>query len=232
MLRHTAFFLHRDITTPEQHDVMLRGLAYLRSACAGPVAGDYGDDIFGGSHRLREIRPSKRTPFWRAAARREGPPADYDVALHLDFDDEAGMAAYNHDAIHHHIGEYNASINYGEFTARVDYWYERPPLTTRGLVRHTALFVWDDDATQAAKRAAQDAIRRLEREPGVHSVTIGQNVGTLTTDYDWIYDLQLDDRAATEALLKGEAFAEAMRAVAAATKYEWTARLSHVMRGS
>jgi len=230
VLRHTAFFIHRDTTTPDDRFQMLKGLAYLQSECEGPVAGDYGEDIFGGSERLRAISPFRRTPRWRN--RSEGPPSNYDVALHLDFDDQAGMDAYNADDVHHAIGQYNASINDPELTARVDWWYEGPPQTRRGLVRHTAMFIWTDDSTDADRRQALDAVRRFENAPGVASVIIGENVGTLTTDYDWLYDVQLVDRATAEQLFNGQLFGDVMRAVAAATKYEWTARLTHVMRGS
>jgi len=92
--------------------------------------------------------------------------------------------------------------------------------------------VWADDAGESQRQKALDAIRQLESAPGVELVTIGKNVGTLKTDYDWLYDIQVVDRGATEKLLKGELFASAMRVVAPVTKYEWTARLSHLMRGS
>lgn len=104
-------------------------------------------------------------------------------------------------------------------------------LTRRGHVRHAAMFVWDDGVQDDAKQAAQDAVRRLEAVPEVESVVIGRNVGTLTTDFDWIVDLQVPDEQACKQLLSSEAYAEAMRAVAPVTKYEWTARISHLMRG-
>jgi len=230
VLRHTAFFIHRDTTTPEQRFEMLKGLAFLQSECDGPVAGDYGEDLFGGSTPLREVRPSKRTPRWRR--RPEGPPSNYDVALHLDFDDKAGLDRYNADNVHHLVGEFNASINEPELTARVDWYYEGGPRTKKGKIRHTAMFVWADDASESQRQKALDAVRQLESAPGVELVTIGKNVGTLKTDYDWLYDIQVVDRGATEKLLKGELFANAMRVVAPVTKYEWTARLSHLMRGS
>lgn len=230
MLRHTAFFIHRDTTTPEQQFQMLKGLAFLRPEAAGPVAGDYGQDLFEGSAPLRKVRPSQRTPRWRV--RPEGPPSNYDVALHLDFKDKAGLDAYNADNVHHVIGEFNASINEPELTARVDWIYDGAPLTKPGKIRHTAMFVWADGASEGQRQKALDAIRRFEGAPGVELVTIGKNVGTLKTDYDWLYDVQLVDRDATEKLLKSEVFANAMRAVAPVTKYEWTARLSHLMRGS
>ena len=80
-------------------------------------------------------------------------------------------------------------------------------------------------------RLRPPSVAPLRGHPRLVEFTIGQNVGTLTTDYDWIVDVQLPDRAAAEALLASDLYAEVMRQVAAATKYEWTARLSHVMRG-
>ncbi len=229
MLRHTAFFIHRETTTADDRFEMLKGLAFLRSECVGPVAGDYGDDLFGGSHRLREIKPYERTPKWRGRA--DGPPSEFDVALHLDFDDEAGLDAYNHDDVHHRIGEYNASINEPELTARVDWWYDGPPLTRPGHVRHTAMFVWADEADEGQRAAALDAVRRFEEAPGIDSVTIGKNVGPLTTDYDWLYDVQLTDVDAAKSLLDSQLYKDILATVAPTTKYEWTARLTHIMRG-
>ena len=229
MLRHTAFFIHRDTTTADDRFEMLKGLAFLQTECEGPIAGDYGEDIFGGSKRLRDIRPTRRTPRWRGRA--EGPPASFDVALHLDFADQAGLDVYNKDEVHHRVGEYNASINDPELTARVDWWYEGPPRTQPGLIRHTAMFVWLDDAGAGPKQKALDAIRGLDSQAGVDSVVIAENVGPLTTDFDWMYDIHVTTREAAEKLVNGEALAKALEAVAAATKYEWTARLTHVMRG-
>ena len=229
MLRHSAFFLHRDTITPTQRLIMLKGLAYLRFECASVRALDYGTDLFGGSNRLREVVPWERTPLWRA--RNIGPPSNYDVALHLDFDDQAGMDEYNRDETHHEVGEYDAAVSFGEFTARVDYWYDGEPLIQRGLVRHSAMFLWADDVTENAKQIALEAVQRLGEAAGVVRVTIGHNVGTNTTDYDWIIDVHVTDRDSAEALLISDIYAAAMSAVAPATKFEWTARLSHVMRG-
>jgi hypothetical protein len=229
VLRHTAFFIHRETTTPELQFEMLKGLVFLRSECVGPVAGDYGEDLFGGSKRLREIKPYERTPKWRG--RTEGPPSEYDVALHLDFEDQAGLEAYNVDDVHHRIGAFNASINEPELTARVDWWYDGPPLTRRGHVRHTAMFVWTDEADAGQKKAALDAVRRFEEAPGIDSVTIGENVGPLTTDYDWLYDVQVTDVDAARSLLDSQLYRDILATIVPATKYEWTARLTHKMRG-
>ena len=229
MLRHTVLFIHRDTISEEQKLAMLRGLAFLRMECAGVRGGDYGPDLLGGSSPLRAVAPWKRTPRWRA--RRIGPPSNYDVALHLDFDDEAGMALYAADEAHRAVSRFNDSVNVDELTARVDWSYEGAPLIRRGLVRHTAMFVWADNAPRDERSRALDAARGLAEGPGVERVSIGENVGTHAADFDWIVDVQIRHRAAAQELVGGHLYAEAMRLIAPATKYEWTARVTHLMRG-
>ena len=102
---------------------------------------------------------------------------------------------------------------------------------TPGHVRHTAMFIWKDDVDDAAKERAFAEVERLGGEPGVERLTLGTNVGTLKTDYDWILDLQLPDTDAAETLRSGDSYRETMRALAASTKYEWTARITHQMHG-
>jgi hypothetical protein len=229
VLRHTAFFMLKEGNGPEEMRWMQKGSAYMRFTAAGPVAIDFGQDLFGGSLHLKETKPWDRTPRWRAAL--EGPPCDYDVALHLDFEDESGLEAYNKDDVHHEIAVYNAAVCQGELTARIDWWYEGAPLMEAGKVRHTAMFLWKDELDDAAKERALSEVKRLGDETGVEQVTIGTNVGTLRTDYDWILDLRLPDEAAAKALVEGDGYREAMRALADSTKYEWTARLTHRMHG-
>ena len=229
MLRHTALFMFREGVTPEQHLHMLKGLAYMRYECATVQHLDYGTDVFGGSREMYGVKPYRRTPRWRR--RQEGPPASFDVALHLDFIDKEGNDAYNDDQVHHEVADYNASISDAELTARIDWHYDGDPLTTPGHVRHCELFVWDDDVSDASKEAAFDQIRQLEAAGEIESLALGRNVGTLPTDFDWILDLQVPDEQACKQLLESDRYAEVMRSVAPATKYEWTARISHVMRG-
>lgn len=229
MLRHTAFFMLKEGNGHEEMRWMQKGSAFMRFTAAGPVAIDFGQDLFGGSLHLKETKPWDRTPRWRAAL--EGPPCDYDVALHLDFEDESGLEAYNKDDVHHEIAVYNAAVCQGELTARIDWWYEGAPLIEAGKVRHTAMFLWKDELDDAAKERALAEVKRLGDEGGVEQITIGTNVGTLRTDYDWILDLRLPDETAAKALVEGDGYREAMRALADTTKYEWTARLTHRMHG-
>jgi hypothetical protein len=225
MLRHSVIWRLRDTTTPELRVEMLKGLAYLRMECLMVRSGDYGDDLFGGSLGAR----AGRLPTWRREG--DGPSSDYDVALHLDFDDWAGHDAYSADPAHNAGSKFNASVAWDELTARVDWDYPGDLTGRRGHIRHVAMFVWADEASEGAKRRAFDAVRALAEAPGVEAVAVGPNIGKLVSDYDWIMDVQLPDRAAAERMLGGAPYARAMESVAGATKYEWTARLSHVMRG-
>jgi hypothetical protein len=229
VLRHTAFFMMREGSGDRERLLMQKGLAYLRFACPSVRSLDFGADLFGGSSALHEVKPWKRTPRWRG--RLEGPPSAFDVALHLDFEDEAGLEAYNADDVHHEVAEYNASVCQGELTARMDWWYEGDPLIQRGRVRHSAMFVWGDEVDDATKEQTLADVRRLGDEAEVEAVTIGQNVGTLTTDFDWIVDVRLSDVEAAKRLIDGDAYAEVMKALALTTKFEWTARISHLMAG-
>jgi hypothetical protein len=218
----------RDTTTPEQRLQMLKGLAYVCMESRDVRFGDYGTDLFGGTQPLRDVKPWLRTPRWRS---QDAPPANYDVAIHFDFDDFAGHDAYGADPVHNAASDFNATVADDELTARVDWWYEGPWLSRRGHVRHAAMFVWADGATEQARQAALDALRRLEDAPGVEQVTTGQNVGRLKQDFDWILDVQVPDAETAKRLLESDLYADVMRTVAAATRFEWTARLSHVMRG-
>jgi len=56
-------------------------------------------------------------------------------------------------------------------------------------------------------------------------------VGSHAADFDWIVDVQMQHPSAARELVDGPLYAEAMAVIAPATKYEWTARVTHVMRG-
>jgi hypothetical protein len=229
MLRHSVIWRLRDTTTPELQAEMLRGLAYLRLECPMVRSGDYGEDLFGGSRRFDERPPFAVSPVWRRGP--DGPPANYDVALHLDFDGWDAYRQYGPHPAHQAASRFNGTVSWDEFTARVDWYLDGETPTRRGHVKHVAMFVWADGVPEGARQRALDAVRALGAAPGVEAVSLGRNVGRLVSDYDWIMDVQLADRAAAERLLGGAHYARAMEAVAAATKYEWTARLSHIMRG-
>jgi hypothetical protein len=211
VLRHTALFMYRDFVTEQQKLTMKKGLAYLAFGCPSVRSFDFGADLLGGTKPLLEVKPYRRTPLWKA--RKSGPPSNYDVAIHLDFDDAAGLEDYNHNDVHHEVGEYNASVCRAEFTARVDWWYDGPsPLTERGKVRHVSLFLWDDDLADAKKAEVKAALASLKAVPSVRRVTIGDNVEGARAFFDH------------------PAQKEAIAVVAGLTKFEWTARITHTMQ--
>lgn len=228
MLRHTALFLLRDKTTEAETLIAKKGLAYLSYGCPSVRAVDFGADLFGGSERLRQVKPWDRTPLWKA--RTEGPPSNYDLALNLDFDDQDGLDAYNNNDAHHEVGRFNASVAYGEFTARVDWWYDGPPRIERGKVRHTSLFLWRDEVGDSARDDVKSAFTALnDVVDRVDSLIVADNVGTLVTDYDMILDVVFDDFDDAKSFFEHQAYGEALRLAADATKYEWTARITHTV---
>jgi hypothetical protein len=226
MLRHSVLWTLRDTTTPELRLEMLKGLAFLGTECRSVGYGDFGEDLFGGAGTSSEARA---IPMWRRYGL--GPPASFDVALHLDFEDWARFEEYGADPVHESASRFNESVSWDELTARVDWYYDGAPPTRRGAVKHVAMFVWADGIGEADKQGALAAASALAGAPEVDGVVTGVNSGIHPSDYDWIMDVQVADPAAAERLLGGPAYAKAMEAVAAVTKYEWTARVTHLMRG-
>lgn len=225
MLRHSVIWLLRDTTTPELRTRMLQGLAYLTVECPMVRYGDYGDDIFGGSSRTAGAPDVTR---WRD---RKTPLTSYDVALHLDFDDWAGHDAYSGDPAHEAVSRFNETVSWDDFTARVDWHTDGETSSQRGLIRHTAMFVWADESAPGERKRVLNSVRDLEVLPGVCAVSVGENVGRLISDYDWIMEVIAADRDAAEGLFTGSAYRHVMQAVAAATKFEWTASVTNVIRG-
>jgi hypothetical protein len=228
MLRHTALFMWRDSTNDAQKLMMKKGLAYLRYGCLSVREVDFGEDLLGGSSTLLQVKPYRRTPLWKA--RETGPACNFDVTLNLDFDDAEGLKQYNLDEVHHEVGEYDASVCRPERTARVDWWYEGPSLVHRGWIRHTALYLWADGATDGQKKSVREGLLALKKSiPVVRSLVTGDNIGTLTTDYDLILDVQFADMEGVRAYFEHPALREAAALTAGLTKNEWTARITHRM---
>jgi hypothetical protein len=228
-IRRTLLLVYRDTATADERARLLRGLAFLGLECPTVAAGDYGDDILGGSTRLVEIPPWERTP--RFHARAEGPPSNYDVALHLDFDDEAALAAYEGHPAQAEMLAFAGSVTVPDLAARLDWRYDGESLNRRGGYRHCGLHVWRDDADEGARLQALDAVRSLAGAAGVEAVTVGESDTGRPADFDWILDVRFADEQAARSFLTGEPYTAAVEAVARATKHEWTARVTHLIRG-
>ena len=224
MLRHSAMFMYSDTFDPEQQLILRFATTYL-AFCPHVQAFDYGTDLFGGTAPLRDVKPWKRTPLWKA--RKSGPPSNYDVCIDLDFNDQAEFEAYVKGEVHEESAGYKEWMWRQEFIARVDWWYDGPPLIKRGTVHHESMWLWDDDVPDSRKSEAKEALAALQKSvPEVLRVTVGDNVGVLTTDYDLIMDVQFDDVAGARAFFEHPAQKEADALMAGLTKYEWTARIT------
>jgi hypothetical protein len=218
----------RNPLSADSRTAMLQRLSYLGTECPSVSSGDYGADLFGGSKALHEIPPSQRVPIWRRGA--EGPVCNFDMALHLDFADWEAFEEYAVDPTHDDASRANEEENWDELTARCDWYYDADaPPTHAGLVKHVAMFIWNDDASESARQAAVAAVEALAESDEVVAVMTGHNVGKSTTAYDWIVDLRIPDRDAAARLLETAEYERAMAPVAAATRFEWTARMTHVM---
>jgi hypothetical protein len=229
VLRHSVHWILRDPLHAESKLEMLQRLAYLGTEPPMVRSGDYGADLFGGTEPLHRVPPWERPPLWRRKGG-DGPPSNFDLALHLDFEDWDAFRAYAVNPTHNAASASNEVTSFDEFTARVDWYYEgNVPPTREGRVKHAAMFVWKEEASEGERAAALAGVESLAGADGVERALVGHNVGKSTTDYDWIMDLELPDPDAASSFLDGSAYREAMKAVAAVTKYEWTARLSHLM---
>jgi hypothetical protein len=217
-------FMYSDSFTPEEKMVLRFATTYL-AFCPHVQAFDYGVDLFGGTTPLRDVRPWKRTPLWHA--RKSGPPSNYDVSIDLDFNDQAEFEAYVAGEVHEESAGYKEWMWRQEFTARVDWWYDGPPIIKRGTVHHESMWLWDDGVSDSAKEHAKDALSSLQKSvPSVRRVMVGDNVGTLTTDYDLIMDVLFDDPGGAKDFFQHPAQKEVDSLMAGVTKYEWTARIT------
>jgi hypothetical protein len=204
VFRHSALF-RLGATTPGQRDAMLQGLASLLEECPSVRAGDYGERLF----------PA-------AAA------GGYDVALHLDFDDAAGYAAYVAHPTHLAVSAFNASLAIPDSTVRIDWCYGGPPRVQGGRVRHCEVFVWAETAPAGARTEALRAVNAFADTPGLLSLLVAEDAGDDPRAADWILDLELPDAAAARAFLDGHGYRAAAAAVAAAVDASRTARITHL----
>jgi hypothetical protein len=230
MIRRTVHYLFRDDATPDERRRVMQALAFVGLECSAVRWGDYGDDVAGGSGLLLEVPPWERAPRFRL--RGQGPPSNHDAALHLDFDDETGLAAFESDPAALELERVAGPVVVGELTSAVDWHHQGSLPARRGAFRHSALHVWRDEAGEPERRQALAAVRELAGAPGVESATTGESATGRPADYDWALDVLLADEGAARAFIEGEQYAEASAIVAAVTKNEWTTRVTHTIRGS
>ena len=253
MLQHTVLFLYRDWLTEEHKAGMLDVWEGIRSGCGSIRALDVGVDLQGGSSELLQVLPWRRTPIWHS--RRIGPPSNYDIGSNVDFDDLAGFATYGTCPAHHEASVYNETHGQEERAARIQWEYDGPPRFLAGGVRHTALYLWAEEATAEQRSEARNQMRALaDSVPGARSLAVGDDLklghlateqGTRlvrpadvpageeawasSTNFDLIVDVMFEDLQGANAFIEHPARREAEAMLAGATMYEWTARVTKRM---
>jgi hypothetical protein len=161
MLRHSVLWILRDPLDAESRLAMLQRLAHLGTEPPMVRSGDYGADLFGGTEPLHRVPPWERPPLWRRNSG-EGPASNFDLALHLDFEDWDAFRAYAADPTHEAASNSNKVTSFDEFTARVDWYYEGDvPPTRQGHVKHAAMFVWKEEASEGERAAAIAGVESL-----------------------------------------------------------------------
>jgi hypothetical protein len=191
---------------------MLRGLASLLDDCPTVLSGDYGEALFADAQR----------------------PGGYDVALHLDFADADGYAAYVAHPTHVAVAAFNASLSVEEpegSTVRVDWLYDGPARVHPGAVRRCEAFVWADGVDPGDRERALEAVSLLYAEPGVLSALAAEDAGGDPRAADWILDVELSDESAARGFLEGDGYTTARAAIEAAVDPGRTARITHAERG-
>lgn len=166
MFRNTVMFRWRKDTTPEQTTAMRQRTAHLVSVCPSIMALDFVDNI--GTD-----------------------PDNYDLAVVVDFDDEAGWVTYHESEAHLQAAAANASICQSDLTARIRHVYEGSP-SRRGMVRHIAMYEWADGATSEDRRAIWEGHRRLANTcPAVQALHLaeGRKIREAqASDFDWVME--------------------------------------------
>ena len=232
MLRHTAFFMLKEGNGPEEMRWMQKGSAYMRFTAAGPVAIDFGTDLFGGSMHLS--RDEAVGPDAAVAGGRRG------AAVRLR--------------------RRAAPRLRGRSRARGLQQGRRPPRDRRvqrlGLPgradRAGRLVVRGRAADDAGPRPALRDVHlegrrrtrpRKERGASPRSSGSGTTAGverlTLATERRDAEDrLRLDPRRPRRRRRRGQGAASRATRTGTrcgrsprSTKYEWTARMTHVMHG-
>ena len=98
------------------------------------------------------------------------------------------------------------------------------------MIRHTALYLWADGITGPQRESVQEGLTSLQDSvPGVRSLVVGHNVGTLTTDFDLVLDVQFDTVEDARAYFDHSAQQEVAATAAKFTKHEWTAKITYKM---
>lgn len=206
VIRHGVLFVLADGTTEDQVIRAKEGMAlcYFGSEV---LALDFGSDLGAGES------------------------TNYGLGLVHDHRDRAAWDKYNENDVHHRVGEYIKTITQPGRVARVDWEYDGPA-STRGTIRHIAMYRWRDEASANDKQAVKEALSALPGAcPTVRYLVVADDLGWYPQgpNYDWVVEAHFDDVDGLKAFLDHRAQRDAAALVAASTKPGDPAQLQHRM---
>jgi hypothetical protein len=205
LIRRVVLWAWRDSAAADERLRAKEGLAYIRYGSHSIDTLDFGEDLGIGS------------------------PANFDLALERDHRNRARWDEYNQDPHHDRVGALIDTLTWMERTARIDWLYDGPP-SSRGLVRHIALYRWRDGVDDAARAHTLDAVRSLRTAaPSVRSLHVGCGLRWGTNHHDWVVEAHFEDEAAWREFA-GHPRRQAVRSrVDLVTEPDQTAQIEHRM---
>jgi quinol monooxygenase YgiN len=94
------------------------------------------------------------------------------------------------------------------------------------MLRHVAMFKWQDDVTDDQKQAARDALAALkEQVPSVVEYTVGLDIRRNPKNWDMVLVADFEDQDALESYFAHPVMNAASDLVASVTQKEITARV-------
>jgi len=206
LIRRIVLWVWNEHATPERRIRAKEGLAYIRYG--GHVdALDFGENL----------------------GTSGGPGLAFDLALLRDHLDRASWDVYVNDPHHFRVGNFIDTITRTELTARIDYLYAGPP-STRGTLRHIAMYRWRDGVGEADKARLRRELDGLRVAcAGLRALEFGPDLGLGTDHFDWVVESHFDDVNAQQSYLDHPAQRRVALLLGSLTDESRTGRLLHRM---
>ena len=205
MLRRTLMLKWQDDVGPDQKLRAKEGLAYLGYACR-ILAIDFGEDLG------------------------ISVPTNLDLVVMHDHANRDTLAAFDQDPAHVRFRQYLGSVTRAEATVRVLWEYDGPP-SKKGMVRHTAIFRWNEGVS-AARKAEDWKLLHSQTEvmPWLRWFACREDVSGNPANYDWVLEAHFDDVEGCLAYFNHPLHKKVSDLNHSLTQDDITARVQHVMR--
>ena len=157
-------------------------------------------------------------------------PSNFDLTVLHDHADQDTLAAFDEDPDRARFEDYLASVTRGEETVRILWEYDGPP-SQKGMVRHTAIFRWNDGVSATQKA---EVLKLLYSQKDVMTwlrwFECREDVSGDSSNYDWVLEAHFDDVDGCLAYFNHPLHKEVSDLNHSLTQDDMTARVQHVMR--